>query len=108
MTLYKSWFRRYNLSTGDFNNDLTFSDTTGDIWSCPFIGGSIVGIAPKETVAGKIEIDGKSSETIDPSVQGMRQSQQLVFKVNGLAPGEHIINIVNRGAGPVLDAIVVQ
>jgi alpha-L-fucosidase len=30
---YVGWTRRCNLGTGDFNNDLTISETPGDVWS---------------------------------------------------------------------------
>ena len=58
------WIRRCNLGTGDFNNDLTTSDTPGDIWSCSFTGTNVSVIAPKEAGAGKIEvqIDGQTRD----------------------------------------------
>lgn len=62
----KSWFndddpsvsvpgctRICNLGTGDFNNDLTISETPGDVWSCTFSGNNISVIAPKEA-AGEL------------------------------------------------------
>ena len=105
------WVRRCNLGAGDFNNDLTTSDTPGDVWSCPFTGTSVQVIAPKEAGAGKIEIqiDGQSRATADLSTTGTRQAQQVVCEVTGLAGGKHAINIVNRGPGPVaVDAIVLR
>lgn len=105
------WMRRSNLGSGDFNNDLTISDTPGGVWSCSFVGAGIAVIAPKEQGAGKIEIqiDGQTRATVDPSATGARQAQQEVLKVTGLTSGEHTINIINRGPGPVaVDAIVVQ
>jgi alpha-L-fucosidase len=105
------WVHRCNLGTGDFNNDLTTSDTPGDVWSCSFIGTSISVIAPKETGAGKIEvqIDGETRATADLATTGARLAQQVVSEVTGLAPGQHCINIVNRGLGPVaVDALVIR
>jgi hypothetical protein len=105
------WVRRCNLGTGDFNNDLTTSDTLGDVWSSSFTGTSLSVIAPKEAGAGKIEIqiDGQSRATADLSTTGERQVQQKVAEVTGLATGKHTINIVNRGPGPVaVDALVVR
>jgi alpha-L-fucosidase len=105
------WFRRCNLGAGDFNNDLTTSDTPGDIWSCSFIGNNVSIIAPKETGAGKIEIkiDGKSYATADLSTIGTHKAQQVVCKVTNLNQGRHTVNVVNRGPGPVaIDAIIVQ
>ena len=108
---YPGWVRRCNLGSGDFNNDLTTSDTPGDVWSCPFTGTSISVIAPKEAGAGKIEvqIDGRSRATADLSTAGKRLAQQTVCEVNGLPPGKHTIAIVNRGPGPVaVDALIVR
>jgi hypothetical protein len=108
---YPGWVRRCNLSTGDFNNDLTTSDTPGDIWKCSFTGSSVSIIAPKEAGAGKIEvqIDGQTRATADLSTMDARQAQQEVCTVNGLAPGKHVIEIINRGPGLVaVDALVVH
>jgi len=105
------WVRRCNLGTGDFNNDLTTSDTPGDVWSSSFTGTGVSVIAPKEPGAGKIEIqiDGQTRATADLSTTGTRQAQQVVCEVTGLTSGKHTINIVNRGPGPVaVDAMVVR
>jgi len=105
------WYRKCNLGTGDYNNDLTTSDTPGDIWSCSFSGTNVSVIAPKEAGAGKIEIqiDGKTHATVDLSVSGTRQAQQVVCEILGLTSGKHNISIVNRGSGPVaIDAILVK
>jgi alpha-L-fucosidase len=105
------WLRQCNLEAGDFNNDLTTSDTPGDIWSCSFTGTSVKLIAPKESGAGKIEvqIDGKTRATVDLSIIGTRQAQQVVCDISGLTSGKHTISIVNRGSGLVaIDALSVQ
>jgi alpha-L-fucosidase len=105
------WVRRCNLGTGDFNNDLTTSDTPGDVWDCSFTGTSVSVIAPKEAGAGKIEIriDGQSRATVDLSAAGPRQAQQVAFEVTGLTAGKHAINIIHRGPGPVaVDALIVR
>jgi hypothetical protein len=105
------WVRRCNLGSGDFNDDLTISETPGDVWSSSFTGGSISVIAPKEAGAGKIEIqiDGQSRATADLSTTGARHAQQVVFEVAGLSAGKHSINIVNRGPGPVaVDALIAR
>ena len=105
------WVRRCNLGTGEFNNDLTTSDTPGDVWRCSFMGSNVAVIAPKEAGAGKIEIqiDGETRATADLSSTGERQAQQVVCDVTGLALGKHAVTIVNRGPEPVaVDAIVVH
>ena len=108
---YPGWIRRGNLGTGDFNNDLTISETPGDVWSCSFTGSSVAVIAPKEAGAGKIEIqiDGQTRTTADLSTSGARQAQQKVCEVTGLAPGEHTIRIINCGFGKVtIDALIIR
>jgi alpha-L-fucosidase len=109
--VYPGWYRQSNLGTGDFNNDLTISDTPGDVWTGSFTGKSVSVIAPKEEGAGKIEIkiDGKTKATVDLSTSGARQAQKVVYQVSGLNAGKHSISIINRGGGKVaMDALVVQ
>jgi hypothetical protein len=108
---YPGWLRRCNLGTGDFNNDLTTSDTPGDVWSCSFTGSSVLVITPKEPGAGRIEIqiDGQTRATADLATTGARQAQQTAFGVTGLTFGKHTIAIINRGPGPIaVDAMVVR
>lgn len=105
------WFRQSNLGTGDFNNDLTLSETPGDVWTCSFTGKNISVIAPKESGAGKIEIkiDGKTQATVNLSTSGARQAQQVVYKMDGLNTGKHSISIINRGNGKVaVDALIIR
>ena len=105
------WMRHCNLGSGDFNNDLTTSNTPGDIWSGSFTGNNVSVIAPKEAGAGMIEIqiDGKTLAKANLSTMDTRQSQQVVYKVTDLTPGKHVISIVNCGPGPVaVDAILVR
>ena len=109
--VYAGWLRRCNLGTGDFNNDLTTSDTPGYTWRCSFTGSSVSVIAPKEPGAGKIEvkIDGQTRGTSDLSTTGARLARQEVCTINNLAPGKHVIEIIHRGPGPVaVDALVIQ
>jgi len=105
------WLRKCNLGTGDFNNDLTTSDTPGAIWTCSFTGTSVKVIAPKEAGAGKIEIQiaGKTRATADLSIVGARQAQQTVSEISGLVSGKHTISILNLGSGPVdIDGLIVK
>jgi hypothetical protein len=104
------WLRRCNLGMGDYNDDLTTSETAGDVWRSSFTGRSVSVIAPKQTGAGRIEvqIDGRSRATADLSTTGPRQAQQNVCEVLDLGPGKHSIAIINRGGGPVaVDALIV-
>ena len=104
------WIRHCNLGTGDYNNDLTISETPGDTWMCSLTGSTVSVVAPKN--GGRkieVQIDGKSRATADLSTTGVRQAQQRVCHVTGLTHGQHTIAIVNRGPGPVaLDALIVR
>jgi hypothetical protein len=103
------WFRYCNLSSGDFNNDLTACNTPGEIWSCSFTGSGVSVVAPKEEGAGKIDIqiDNEINTTVDLSAVGSRRAQQIVYELTGLTSDKHTIKIVNRGPGPVsVDAVI--
>lgn len=105
------WLRKSNLGTGDYNNDLTTSNTPGAVWSSTFSGSGVAVYAPKEAGDGKLEvqIDGQTRATADLSTAGGRLAQQLVAQASGLTSGNHTIRIINRGPGPVaVDAIVVR
>ena len=81
------------------------------MWSYSFTGTGVSVVAPKEPGAGRIEIqiDGKTRATVDLSTTGTRQAQQTASEVTGLTAGQHTINIVNRGPGPVaVDALVLR
>lgn len=108
---YTGWIRGCNPGTGDYNNDLTICKTTGAIWSSVFTGTSVMIIAPKEKGAGilEVQIDGQIHAKADLSTIDARQAQQVVCKITDLTPGRHVINLVNRGPGPVsVDAIIVE
>jgi alpha-L-fucosidase len=104
----RGWFRHSNLNNGDFNNDLTSSDTPGAKWAFTFTGNGIAVVAPVQMGGGKIEvlIDGMKSKTVDLSATTAK-SQQVVYQVDKLVQGAHTITIINRGGGPVaIDALI--
>jgi alpha-L-fucosidase len=106
-----TWYRVCNLGTGDFNNDLTMSETPGDVWSKSFTGSSVTIIAPKEEGFGTIEIkiNGIKKATANLSTDRERKPQQAVAEIKGLKPGSHTIEIINRGSGKVaIDALVIN
>ncbi len=106
-----AWYRVCNLENGDYNNDLTISETPGDVWSASFSGRGVKVIAPKEEGAGTIEIriDGEMKATANLSTVGKRKPQQVVAEINGLKPGNHTIEIISRGTGKVaIDAIIIK
>lgn len=105
------WFRVCNQETGDYNNDLTISDTPGDVWKGSFFGSGVTVIAPKEVGAGTIEIriEGEIKAKSDLSTVGERKAQQVVAEIKGLKSGFHKIEIINRGPGRVsIDALIIK
>lgn len=105
------WFRYCNLGTGDFNNDLTVSETPGDVWRCTFTGKNITVMAPKEASAGTMEIqlDGKTRAVVDLSTSGKRAPQQAVFNATGLRAGKHQLRLIHQGPGKVsVDALIIN
>lgn len=108
VSMAQGWFRQANLNQGDFNNDLTISNTPGANWRFSFTGKSISVIAPTQPGSGKVEIliDGRSKKIDDLSADDGRHSQQEVYRIDKLAPGKHVITLINRGGGPVaIDAL---
>lgn len=105
------WFRVCNLGTGDYNNDLTISETVGDVWTGTFSGTGVTVISPKEEGAGTIEIkiDGETKATANLSTVGKRKPQQVVAEIKQLKTGNHTIEIINRGAEKVaIDALIIK
>lgn len=104
------WYRKCNLGTGDYNNDLTISNVLGDVWSTTFTGKGFKIIAPLEPGAGKIsvKVDGKTYKNVDLSTKKARQAQQVVCSISDLKAGKHTIEIMNNSHQPVsIDAIEV-
>ena len=68
-------------------------------------------IAPRNGGAGTIEvrIDSQTHATVDLSTPNARQAQQSACEIANLTLGEHVIELVNRGPGPVaVDALVIR
>ncbi len=105
------WVRTVNLNGGDYNDDLTISDTPGVTWVANFSGTSISLYAPKESGAGSVEIqiDEAPPTTVSLSNAGTRMPQQLVFEETGLAAGNHVLSVTHESGGQVaVDAIVME
>ncbi|MBP5536979.1 MAG: alpha-L-fucosidase [Bacteroidales bacterium] len=104
------WDRKVNLGTGDYNNDLYFTDNPGDEWSTVFNGRSVTLISPtgKDYGKMKVEIDGKDCGVVDLSVSDARKAQQSVFKSRKLRKGSHSIKITSVDGTAAIDALIVK
>jgi hypothetical protein len=57
----------------------------------------------------EVQTDGATPSTVVLSTTGARLPQQLVFEAADLTPGQHVVTVTHRDAGPVaVDAIVVR
>ena len=105
------WQRICNLGTGDFNNDLTTSETVGDTFTYTTNGANVTVICPKEKGMGKIEVlvDGKSQGLFDLATDGPRMPQQRICTISDLPSGpDHVLTVINRGGRVAVDAFVLE
>ncbi len=110
-TAAPGWQRVCNLGTGDFNNDLTTSETAGDAMTFATSSTTVTVVCPKEKGAGKIEVlaDGQSQGAFDLSTDGPRLAQQRICTIRNLPSGpDHVITVVNRGGRVAVDAFVTE
>lgn len=110
-TVAPGWQRVCNLGAGDYNNDLTTSEISGDAMTFTTTSTTVTVICPKEKGAGKIEIlaDGESQGIFDLSTEGPRLPQQRICTIRDLPSGpDHVIKVVNRGGRVAVDAFVTE
>ena len=103
------WDRKCRLGDGSFNNDLSFSERKGDVWSLDFKGRRVSIIAPEGTMEGemRVVIDGKDRGTVKFS-GSEPASQRIVFRSVRLKGKEHDIRLVNEGGTVAVDALVIE
>lgn len=104
------WNRTTGKGTGDFNNDISFSDQVGDRWSVPFSGKRISIIAPTGEHEGRMQIvtDGKARGEVAFHKGTERKAQQVVFTSNKLKKGKHTLELVNLEGTIAVDALKIE
>lgn len=104
------WNRTTGKGTGDFNNDISFSDQVGDRWSVPFSGKRISIIAPTGEHEGRMQIvtDGKACGEVAFHKGAERKAQQVVFTSNKLKKGKHTLELVNLEGTIAVDALKIE
>lgn len=104
------WNRTTGKGTGDFNNDISFSDQVGDRWSVPFSGKRISIIAPTGEHEGRMQIvtDGKACGEVAFRKGTERKAQQVVFTSNKLKKGKHTLELVNLEGTIAVDALKIE
>ena len=104
------WDRRSNTDQGDFNNDLSFSNQTGDTWTAEIETRKISIVAPKGMGEGAMEIliDGKHVGDVSFVKSQEVKHQSVVFTSKKLGKGKHEIQLKNKGGLIAVDAIIIQ
>jgi hypothetical protein len=96
----------------DYQDDVHYTNTTGDAAEYSFTGTGIELLSEKFSDQGSIDIfiDGKPHGSADLKQEKFpRLAQVRVFSAQGLPPGRHTIRIVNAGPGYVaIDAFAVS
>ena len=110
-TANPGWQRICNLGTGDFNNDLTTSETAGDTFTYTTASTTITIIAPKEKGAGVLEVvvDGVSQGVFSLATDGPRQPRERICTIKDLPSGpDHTVTLINRGGRVSVDAFIAE
>ena len=104
------WDRRCKTDQGDFNNDLSFSNQTGDTWTAKIEAGRISIVAPQGMGEGVMEIliDGKHVGEVSFVKNQEVKHQSVVFVSKKLSKGKHEIQLKNKGGLIAIDAIIIQ
>ena len=104
------WDRRSNTDQGDFNNDLSFSNQTGDTWTAEIEARKISIVAPKGMGEGTMEIliDGKHVGDVSFVKSQEVKPQSVVFTSKKLGKGKHEIQLKNKSGLIAVDAIIIQ
>ena len=104
------WDRRCKTDQGDFNNDLSFSNQTGDTWTAKIEAGKISIVAPQGMGEGVMEIliDGRHVGEVSFVKNQEVKHQSVVFISKKLSKGKHEIQLKNKGGLIAIDAIIIQ
>lgn len=103
------WNRKCNLDTGDFNNDLYYTDNPGDVWNVSFYGRRVTVVSPVGIGGGqmRIIIDGKDHGLVNLYSE-VEKHQEKVFTHKSLRKGKHTIQIVCTDGTVAIDALIVK
>ena len=104
------WDRRCKTDQGDFNNDLSFSNQTGDTWTAKIEARKMSIVAPNGMGEGTMEIliDGKHVGDVSFVKSQDVKHQSVVFTSKKLSKGKHEIQLKNKGGLIAIDAIIIQ
>jgi hypothetical protein len=101
------WYYQSRRTYGDFDNDVHATTVNGDSASYTFTGSGIAVISEKYLDEGNMEVylDG-TDEGAYSAYAATREPQQVIYRVSGLTPGTHTIEIVkDSGTYLLLDGL---
>lgn len=103
------WNRACNLGNGDFNNDLYFTDSPGDVWDTSFYGKRVTIVAPVGNNGGKMRvfIDGKDRGVVNLCSE-VEKHQEKVFSHKSGRKGKHTIRIICEDGTVAVDALIIE
>ena len=104
------WDRRCNVDEGDYNNDFSFSDQTGDTWTVVVEARRISIIAPQGIGDGVMEvlIDDRHVGNVTFAEGQPVKHQSVVFTSKRLRKAQHEIKLINKGGTIAIDALIVD
>ena len=104
------WDRRCNVDEGDYNNDFSFSDQTGDTWTVAVEARRISIIAPQGIGDGVMEvlIDDRHVGNVTFAEGQPVKHQSVVFTSKRLRKAQHEIKLINKGGTIAIDALIVD
>jgi len=98
-----SWFYSSNRNLGDYNNDVHWTNHSGDSCTATFTGTGASFVTEKCNDEGSVSVyvDGVLKTTVN-CYNSTRLLQQPVYSISGLTRGTHTLKIVNGGSTNML------
>src|SRR5581483_9581685 len=96
-------------NTGDYHNDVHYTQINGQYVQYTFSGAGITWIGESDTVLGNVDVwlDGVFQTTVNCS-NATQIAQQRLFSASNLSPGSHTIKLIkDTGSYMIVDAFAV-
>jgi alpha-galactosidase len=100
-----TWSLNSNRGFGDYNDDVHFTQTSGDSFTYTFSGTGVEFVGEKDAVLGEMDIyvDNVLKQTVN-AYNPTRLVQQTLYSISGLPSGTHTIKAVKKnGTYMILD-----
>jgi hypothetical protein len=92
-----SWGVSTGRGLGDYGDGVHYTTTNGDSATATFSGTGVDVVTEKNSDEGNIDvyIDGEYRQTVN-AANPTRLAQQVVYSIDGLAPGVHTVRVVKK------------